>query len=328
MKLRLNFLKNNYVIIEVFEENSEWFNFFKDRKNSNQYFPTVGRKSLFNYKRVKKSLLDYIYARNTEECTVTLKNAWHKIQLSTEYLKSKNFKLPYSLPNKFNYSQDLLNTIHRFFTYNSTWALSECRHDMSGNTPIDQLATLNPFDKSFVPTDLKTFFTAINNLNVAVHELEMFCTTANKNSILKTIKENKGIVVDVRNSHEYTNNGWFNFGNTLDDFQKSYSNNYPNVMLTEEIQGKSYLRAFADNDNPTELDVTGRYGSYGGFLIDVYQHNRQIYESKEFSNWLKRYGLKKENLPLEHPLGKVIDSSLPLTDFDATEFVSIDFIDD
>jgi hypothetical protein len=135
-------------------------------------------------------------------------------------------------------------------------------------------------------------------------------------------------VVDVRNSHDYTNQGWFYFGNTLDNFQKLYSNNYPTVMMTEEIQGKSYLRAFADHDDPTQLDVTGRYGSYGGFLIDVYQHNRQIYESKEFNTWLKSYGLKKEDLPLEHPLGQVIDSSLSLTDFDTTEFVGIDFIDD
>jgi hypothetical protein len=31
---------------------------------------------------------------------------------------------------------------------------------------------------------------------------------------------------------------------------------------------------------------------------------------------------------LECPLGQVIDSSLPLTDLDAGEFISIDFIDD
>jgi hypothetical protein len=136
------------------------------------------------------------------------------------------------------------------------------------------------------------------------------------------------MIVDVRNSHDYTNNGWFYFGNTLDEFQKSYSNDYPNVLLIEEIQGKSYLRAFIDNDDPTQSDVTGRYGSYGGFVIDVCQHRKQIYESKEFNNWLEIYNLKKENLLLEHPLGQVIDSSLVLTEFNANDFVGIDFIDD
>jgi hypothetical protein len=327
MKLKLNFLKNNYILIWIFKENLEWFNFFKDRKNCNQYFPTVGRKSLFDYKHVKKSLFNYIYKSNTEYDQI-LETEWRKIKSSTEYLKSKNFKLPYELPNKFNYDQALLNTIHRFFTYNSAWALLGCNNDMSGNTPIDYVDVPNPFDPSFIPTDLRTFFTAINNLNVSVHELEMFCTTTNKDMILNTIKENKKIVVDVRNSHEYTNNGWIYFGNTLDEFQKSYSNTYPNVILTEEIQGKSYLRAFADNDDPTQSDVTGRYGSYGGFLIDIYQHRKQIYESKEFNDWLETYGLKKENLPLEHPLGQIIESSLLLTDFDADNFTGIDFIDD
>jgi len=146
--------------------------------------------------------------------------------------------------------------------------------------------------------------------------------------VLKVKNKNMNMVVDIRNSHEYTNSGWTYFGNTLDEFQKSYSNNYPNVLLTEEIQGKSYLRAFADNDNPTLSDVSGRYGSYGGFLIDIYQHRKQIYESKEFNNWLEGYSLKKENLPLEHPLGQVIDSSLALTEFDANDFLNIDFIDD
>jgi hypothetical protein len=317
MKLKLNFLKNNFILIQVFEENLTWFNFFKDRKNCNHYDPNFVRKSLFTY-------ID----RSNTEYSAHLEIYWSSIKENTEYLKSQNFKLPYELPDEFNYSQELLNTIHRVFTYSSSWALSKCNNDMSGNTPLSCPDILNPFDESFTPTDLSKFFTAINNLNVAVHELETFCTTVNKNMVLRVKNKNNNIVVDVRNSHEYTNNGWIYFGNTLDEFQKSYSNNYPNVILTEEIQGKSYLRAFADNDDPTQLDVTGRYGSYGGFLIDIYQHRKQIYESEEFNNWLEGHGLKKENLPLEHPLGQVIDSSLALTEFDATDFISIDFIDD
>ena len=345
MKLRLNFLHNNYILINIFEENVAWFNFFKNIKNNNQYFPTFSKKSICPHiptnisylTKLKDSLVNLLKNSNQFASTLSkldtphvarLENAWLSIKQNTEYLKSQNFKLPYKLPNEFNYDQELLNTIHRFFTYNSAWALSLCHNDMTGNTPINCLDTLNPFDESFIPTDLKRFFTAINNLNVAVHELEMTCTTSNKEEVIHLINGDEMFVVDVKNHHNFVNDGWFSTKDTLDEFQKSYVVNYPNVVLSEEIQGKSYLRAFIDNDDPTKLDITGRYGSYGGFFINVHSHREEIYKSQRFNDWLTGYGLKKENLLLEHPLGQVVDSSLPLTDFNAGEFISIDFIDD
>lgn len=345
MKLRLNFLNNNYILIYVFEENTAWFDFFKNIKNNNQYFPTVSKKSICPYipkpdisyvTRLKDSLVNFlkndnqpisVFSKLNTSHITRLEDAWLSIKQNTEYLKSQNFKIPYTLPNEFNFDQALLNTIHRFFTYNSTWALLGCQHDMSGDTPFKSLGDPNPFDESFVLKDVKDFFTAINNLNVAVHELEMTCTTIHKEEVIHFINGDEMFVIDAKNHHNFTNDGWFSIGDTLDEFQKSYVVNYPNVVLSEEIQGKSYLRAFIDNDDPTKLDITGRYGSYGGFFIDAHQHRKEIYKSQKFNDWLESYGLKKENLLLEHPLGQVIDFSLPLTDFDASEFISIDFID-
>lgn len=345
MKLRLNFLNNNYILIYVFEENTAWFDFFKNIKNNNQYFPTVSKKSICPYipkpdisyvTRLKDSLVNFlkndnqpisVFSKLNTSHITRLEDAWLSIKQNTEYLKSQNFKIPYTLPNEFNFDQALLNTIHRFFTYNSTWALLGCQHDMSGDTPFKSLGDPNPFDESFVLKDVKDFFTAINNLNVAVHELEMTCTTIHKEEVIHFINGDEMFVIDAKNHHNFTNDGWFSIGDTLDEFQKSYVVNYPNVVLSEEIQGKSYLRAFIDNDDPTKLDITGRYGSYGGFFIDAHPHREEIYKSQKFNDWLESYGLKKENLLLEHPLGQVIDFSLPLTDFDASEFISIDFID-
>jgi hypothetical protein len=346
MKLRLNFLNNNFILINVFEENTGWFNFFKNIKNNNQYFPTVSKKSICPYipkpnisyvTRLKDSLVNFlkndnqpisVFSKLNTDHITRLEDAWLNIKQNTEYLKSQNFKIPYELPEEFNYDQALLNTIHRFFTYNSTWALSGCQYDMSGNTPFNCLDVPNPFDESFVLKDLKSFFTAINNLNVAVHDLEMTCTTINKEEVLQITKGDEMFVIDAKNHHNFTNDGWFGIGDPLDEFQKSYINNYPNVIMTEEIQGKSYLRAFIDNDDPTKLDVTGRYGSYGGFFIDTNNDRKTIYESQEFINWLDQYNLKKEDLPLEWPLGQVTDSSLELKSFSQSNFVDIDFIDD
>ena len=58
MKLRLNFLNNNYILIHVFEENIAWFNFFKNIKNNNQYFPTVSKKTICPY--IPKPDISYV----------------------------------------------------------------------------------------------------------------------------------------------------------------------------------------------------------------------------------------------------------------------------
>jgi len=129
-------------------------------------------------------------------------------------------------------------------------------------------------------------------------------------------------------NYEFTSTGWLNVGSNFDELQKSYTNNYPNVIMSEEIQGKSYLRAFIDNDDPTKLDVTGRYGSYGGFIIDTNQDRRSVYESLEFNNWLDEYGLNKKDLLLEWPLGQVVESTLDLNQFHPHQFINIQFIND
>jgi hypothetical protein len=323
MKLRLNFLNNNYILIHVFEENVAWFKLFQNLKNNNQYFPTIQTSQIAFYNN--NTLMKIMYYLNFfKSCEL---DSWLEIIKNTEYLKSQNFQLPFKLPRKFNFSQELLNTIHRFFTYNSTWAMENCDRDMTGKTPILP-STPNPFDSSFVPTDTLKFLTAISNLNMAVHKLESSCMTNNKQSVLNIIKNNKIFWIHPRSNFDYTSNGWFHVGAILDEFQKSYINSYPNVIMSEEIQGKSYLRAFIDNDDPTKLDVTGRYGSYGGFFIDTNNDRKTIYESQEFKDWLDQYNLKKEDLLLEWPLGQVTDSSLELKRFSQSDFIDIDFIDD
>jgi len=307
MKIKLDFRDNHYIIIDVFEENSQWFNFFEERKKLNEYTLSFDLTQLCSY----NSNYDA--------------GAWDKIVKNTEYLKSQNFKLPYELPKNFNHNQQLLNVIHRFFTYNSLWALQYCNHDMTGVTPLVNPEP-NPFDNSFITTDLEKFLTTISNLNLAVHSLESSCMTLQKNSVLDIIKNNS--MRRMTTNYEFTSTGWLNVGSNFDELQKSYTNNYPNVIMSEEIQGKSYLRAFIDNDDPTKLDVTGRYGSYGGFIIDTNQDRKSVYESLEFNNWLDEYGLNKKDLLLEWPLGQVVESTLDLNQFHPHQFINIQFIND
>jgi hypothetical protein len=98
------------------------------------------------------------------------------------------------------------------------------------------------------------------------------------------------------------------------------------IIMSEEIQGKSYLRAFIDNDDPREIDISGRSGSYGGFIIDLVEDRKKIYQSEEFNNWLNLYNLKKEELPLEWPLGKIREVTQPLYEFKYYDFISCEFL--
>ena len=103
MKLRLNFLNNNYILIHVFEENIAWFNFFKNIKNNNQYFPTVSKKTICPYipkpdisyvTRLKDSLVNFlkndnkpisVFSKLNTRHITRLEVAWLNIKQNTEY---------------------------------------------------------------------------------------------------------------------------------------------------------------------------------------------------------------------------------------------------
>jgi hypothetical protein len=283
MKVKLNFKNNNYIVIDVLEENSDWFLHFQNMH------PQVTNSTLCPSSPYSQSKYQEI----------------HEI---SKKLVGQGIALSYSLSE--TYDQQLLNQIHRFFTYNALRVNGDLNDD--------------PF---FKIDDAKSFIKDINQLNIIVHELESSTITPAKEYIKTYYPEFKGMLFRAHTG-TYADPAWFTANNTQIKIQNEYLNIEASVVMAEEIQGKSYLRAFIDNDDPREIDVTGRFGSYGGFIVDTVGDRKQIYKSKEFNDWLASYGLNKENLLLEWPLGQIKDTSMLLSDFNATEFIGVDFIND
>ena len=283
MKLKLNFKNNNYIVIDVLKENSNWFLHFQNM---------------------------HLQVTNFTLCPISLysQSKYQEIHEISKKLVDQGFALSYSLSE--TYDQLLLNQIHRFFTYNSL----RVHGDLNDH----------PFPKI---DDVTTFLNDINQLNIIVHELESSTVTSAKKYVRKYHPEFNGMLCRAHTGI-CSDPTWFTANNVQLELQREYLNINTSVVMSEEIQGKSYLRAFIDEDDPTILDITGRYGSFGGFMIDTGRDRKKIYESQSFNDWLNSYGLNKKDLLLEWPLGQIVDLRGPLSNFDATEFISIDFIND
>lgn len=216
-----------------------------------------------------------------------------------EELKALGFHVPFTVTK--TPTQKNLNKYHRFFTYNLTWANE---HHYFKKTSINQ------YDKNFSYSRgmHDTFTNIVHNINETVHLIESALPTTQR-----TFLRNNDL------NFQYYD---FRFLNSdpakryipIDDHltQTSYRKNYANVILAEEITGKSYLRAFVDGDDPTASDVSGRLGSAAGFNIDPTEARRNIYETNEFRKWLDFYKLDIDDIPLEYPIGNVVEASFPI----------------
>jgi len=223
----------------------------------------------------------------------------HTLNRLTEY----GYTLPFTLESTFDYDQQTLNKLHRFFTYNQDW---------SNQDWLDKKCLVsNPFDSNFVleKHDKKRWELLIRKINTAVHNLEK-CTLPDYNRDF----------VDAHYPIEcftYTNTSsshkdrWITFDQ--EDLKLNY--NYLDlehkhiVTLDKSILGKCLMQSFYENDDPTAQDCTGRLGSSGNFSIDLNDNRKKIYQSPEFSSWLSGYELNLKDMPLEFSIGFVVDSS-------------------
>ena len=112
----------------------------------------------------------------------------------------------------------------------------------------------------------------------------------------------------IRKSHTDLST-WLEF--TIEDqvhnFNEYMALESPLVILDGSILGKSVLQSFYENDNPNAQDCTGRLGSYGGFIIELDDHRKNIYRSKEFISWAQSHNRAFNSLPLEFPIGYIPD---------------------
>ena len=290
MKLKIMFNSSDNIKITLFDTPAikKWFNrFSKANAEKNIYTMAVDLPSGWRPTPV-------------DDC----ETHWNTILTSLDHLRSKGYNFDLTVSKQFDYDQQTLNRLHRFFTYNMLWV-------------IDDPSKPNPFDPKFKLSRNKSWqlwHELVDPINRAVHRLEQFTTPTVNKSFVDTQLPIHSISF-VNNYEDYTNH-LLNFDDN--DIEQNYSFfNYdqPNlVTLDRSILGKCILQSFYEDDDPTAQDCTGRLVSWGGFNIDLNDNRKKIYKSARFVKWAERYKLK--NIPYEFPIGYVTSSTRPLLDFD------------
>jgi len=283
MYIKLLYDLDQTITIKLFNNPAitKWFS----RYSSSQYQQNYVNSSEYEIFRKTHQLIDPSYKTNN----------WNTILSTIQDLTSLGYRVPFEVPNEFTYDQDLLNQLHRFFTYNELWHGSGER---------------NPYDPEF-QTDLsfEGWHNILDKINVAVHSLEDITTNPNKKIIadqfpleffLLDVKEKSfNSVVEFDQDDQKLNFTYFNY------------QQHPLVLLDGSILGKSVFQSFLTDDDPSLKDCTGRLLSYGGFIIDLNNSRSKLYQSPEFLAWCDKFNLVSP--PLEFPIGYVTNpEKLPI----------------
>ena len=317
MQLKLKFNHNQHLTI-VLRDNEpvrDWYNFWKE--NPIERFSKSGFELRVN-RFLSETFFDFLRKKSVEK-------EWLEIRKNVTKLEAMGFKVPFEVPETFDYSQETCNNIHHLATYNAYWLGEHLGGDSKPNTMFGKL---NPLDKDFVIPDNiseNEFAVFVGAFNNPVHRIENFCTTENKEFIEKNFPITYYCIFPTDPGSVY-NSFKFDDYQTLDNLDYSKG---PAVLLNKDMAGKPYLSAFYDNEDPRNVDIVGRHQNSGGIFIDMNENRKKLYESQKFKDWTKTYGLDVKKLPLDFQLGYVSDSSMSLNKFFWLNpaLTSVEFID-
>jgi hypothetical protein len=219
---------------------------------------------------------------------------WNIILDAINKLTKMEYKFPFQVPKEFDYDQELLNKLHRFFTYNVMAFKSK---------------EPNPFDPEFkMPSDInfEYWLGLVDEINGAVHKLENFSKFTENKTFFSTQLPLTYFFVNGSTRHPANITPWVEF--TKEELKHNYTYfeyDLPLVLLDKSILGKCALQSFLEDDDLNAKDCTGRLGSYGGFTVDINDNRKKIYRSEPFKNWLTKHNRTLEDTPLEYPIGYV-----------------------
>lgn len=272
MKIILKYSNNHSIKISLINNNAikKWFNTFK----GTEYCQSA-----------------YIVPRHRNS-NININVEWEKIKENFVEIKSWGLNIPFDIPDQFIKDQQILNTIHRFFTYNLSWY--SCRFKK------------NQYDKSFVvPLNVteKKWRNHFHSLNTSVHLIESNVLLTNTPEEIYSLLGKRMHSLHFHNDESK----WLQFND--EDLSNNYNfldNIYDMpVMLDDSILGKSILESYFTDDDPNQPDCTGRVGSHGGFYVDFYNERKKIYEGKFFKTWANKHKLDLSILPYEFMIGYV-----------------------
>lgn len=314
MFIKLNFENNETITIKLLEKDSvkKWFNHF--RQFEDRYY--------YEYHS------DSGYRKPNPELVAKY---WANIHLAFAELRDIGYNVPYDLPTEPTYDQPLLNSLHRFFTYNALWASDQ---HSSPNTSIP-----NPFDPDFrLPSDydFSKWHDIIDVVNQNVHFLEAYLVTPRKKNANENFYTGCFYFIPLDQNDKLANRipMWHSFTPSeveeINVSELDYTGGLP-VILNKSILGKCFLQSFIEDDDPTARDCTGRLGSFGAFLILSNNKRSQLYNTEEFRDWATGHGLKVEDMHLEAQIGNVYNTTLETLDVETLAddliLINVEFLD-
>jgi len=311
MQLKLIF-PHSHISIELKQHPTieKWFKFFQNLTN---------RQPDYHYRMImsEEVKVKHKYYINAD-------HHWQIILNSIQALRDVNYRIPFEVADKYDYSQLTLNKLHRFFTYNCEWWSNQLNED-------------NPFDDTFTPPadwSFEKWYSVIGRINEAVHDLEVVTPTDTKllyqepggQMILPSwVLNNPASITGELIETCYL--PFDSYDQRLNYEPLDFSQGAP-VTLNASILGKCMLQSYFDEDDPTARDARGREGSYGGYCIHLNRKREEIYQSENFRQWAARYGRTVASLPLEFQIGHVTNTSVKdLFKFDPQRYIRTEFID-
>jgi hypothetical protein len=250
---------NSNVIIEIVDNPvvQDWLlnSDFTGNWTSSWHYPTAT-----DYDTFKKE----VYRKNLIKTIEQFNNVFTDLQF------------PFQVDANTKFTNDDLNTIHRFFTTavsHRSWYFH------------------NP---SFRLTDVDKWYELLGPINFAVHDLQIFYPNQRKAEFKETT------VIEIKADHiqEYMHK--------IGDWKYLDYHLECDVFIQHVICGKDAFQAYIDHDNCKHADITPQWNSiYGSFYIDVNGSRNQHMKTKDFVGWLE--GGRKLNTAWQYmPLGKII----------------------
>jgi hypothetical protein len=187
------------------------------------------------------------------------------------------FGLVYQGPDISTVDHRSLNHAHRFFTHNQ------------------QRCNNREFGDDF---DYHSVMRMLDDLNLYVHELELYIARGPEDIAVDKIEE-----IKLYQPTNYNSNEWC----SLSDYQQFHSDQHHDIILSSEVLGKTLLQSYLDQDDPGDWDTSGHYASAGSLQITYLPTRQTIYQSSSFHRWLQQHQVCPDQLRYDFPIGDIQD---------------------
>jgi hypothetical protein len=183
--------------------------------------------------------------------------------------------------------RNFTNCLHRFFTHTSKAVSLFYANYRTSNNEHEIESYLNSL---------------LHSINTAVHNIESWLPSVP--NLGKIDLNEVYISADINGGEYYKDKTWWSI---QEQFRNYHSAAHADVILGDEILGKTILRSYLDGDNPNDWDTSGHYANAGSLQILTTTNRQMIYQSEDFISWLKKHKLNPSDVYYDFPIGNIVN---------------------